>query len=99
MKTVQDYFDLAKQINNIDSDYALAKAMGVKQQEVSFIRNKERKINDTMATKLALLIGIDPMEIIIVANYWDGSKRNKEFWEWYHRQREDKKFNLSQFGK
>jgi plasmid maintenance system antidote protein VapI len=91
MRTIQDYLDLAKQIKKIDSDYALAKAMGVTQQEVSFIRNGERKINDTIATKLALLIGIDPMEIITSANYWHGSERNKQFWEWYNQQREEKK--------
>lgn len=83
MKKTKEYLDFAKQINNVTSDYALAKELDITHQELSFLRNEERKINETTATKLAILIGIDPMEIIASANYWKGSDKNKTFWKWY----------------
>ena len=84
MKTIQEYLDLAKQANDLPSDYALAKELDLSNAEVALIRTNQRKINDTFATKLALSIGIEPMEVIAVANYWQGSEKNKNFWLWFY---------------
>ncbi len=76
MKTVQDYLDLAIKIKDFNNDAELSKALKIPHQELSYIRNNERKINETTATKLALLLNIDPMEIITSANYWKGTEKN-----------------------
>ncbi len=95
MKTVQDYLDLAIKIKDFNNDAELSKALKIPHQELSYIRNNERKINETTATKLALLLNIDPMEIITSANYWKGTEKNKEFWESYYQKQKEKKKEIS----
>lgn len=66
MKTSK-YLDRAKQATKSQSDYALAKLLGIDDSALQHYR-KGRRIMDTYtATKIAQLLDINPMELIAVA--------------------------------
>lgn len=63
-----DYLAACKKCLGIESDYALAKALGVTQQAVSSYRSGNSKINDDVALTVAEILGINPLAVIAAAN-------------------------------
>lgn len=63
MNTVQ-YLDAAKRKLGVESDYALAKALGLTCQAVSRFRNGYGRLGNTTAVKLAEILGVPPMQVI-----------------------------------
>lgn len=68
MKTTLDYIKEAKAALGIQSDYALAKWLGITRHAVSGYQTGNRIIDDYTAAKIAEALGIDPLEVIAVAN-------------------------------
>ncbi len=63
-----DYLAACKARLGIDSDYALAKALGITQQAVSSYRSGNSKINDDVALKVAEILQLHPLQVIAAAN-------------------------------
>lgn len=85
MKTTINYLDEAKQKLGIESDYAMAKWLGVGRAAVSNWRVKRNFIDDYAAAKIAEALGIDPMMVIAAAN----AEREKDvekrgYWKKYY---------------
>lgn len=66
MKT-QDFLDRTKQKLGIESDYALAKELGISREYLSQFRVGKRAISDEVALKVAKILGISPVQILAVA--------------------------------
>lgn len=62
------YLAACKKRLGIESDYALAKALGVTQAAVSSYRTEKSKISDDVALTVAEILGINPLEVIAAAN-------------------------------
>jgi len=63
-----EYLAACKTRLGIESDYALAKALGISQQAVSSYRAGNSKINDDVALTVAEILGINPLQVIAAAN-------------------------------
>lgn len=63
-----DYLAACKRRLGIESDYALAKALGVTQAAVSSYRREKSAINDDVALTVAEILGVNPMGVIAAAN-------------------------------
>lgn len=63
MKTV-DYLDAAKAAAGIQSDYALAKRLGITHQAISNYRQGRHTADHVTAGKLAELLDVDPVRVI-----------------------------------
>lgn len=57
MNTIQ-YLDKAKEVRGLQSDYALAKYLGIRQSTISGYRAGKSQMDDVIAQKLANAIGI-----------------------------------------
>ncbi|HTF85339.1 MAG TPA: helix-turn-helix domain-containing protein [Cellvibrio sp.] len=64
MKTLENYLDEFKSRMNIESDYELAKLLGVSRQQISGIRSGRIAIGRTKCIRIASGLKIDPLEII-----------------------------------
>jgi transcriptional regulator with XRE-family HTH domain len=84
MQTTLDYLNAAKQALGIDSDYALAKWLGVTKQSASNWKNGKNIIDDYAAAKIADALGLDPLEVIAVANMERSEqkqeKERRDYW-------------------
>lgn len=67
MKT-GEYILMAKKASGIESDYALAKKLGITRQAISNYVNKKSVMDDYTAAKVAELLGINALEVIAAAN-------------------------------
>jgi transcriptional regulator with XRE-family HTH domain len=67
MKT-QDYLDAAKVKLHVQSDYALAKALGISREYISQFRLGKRPLSDEISIKLAKILQISPLAPIALAN-------------------------------
>lgn len=63
-----EYLAACKTRLGIESDYALAKALGVTQQAVSSYRSGNSKINDDVALRVAEILHLHPLQVIAAAN-------------------------------
>lgn len=63
MNTIE-YLNLAKRRLGIESDYALAKALGMARSNMSSLVNGKTTLSDEYAMKLAKLLGIHPAIVI-----------------------------------
>lgn len=63
-----EYLAACKKRLGIESDYALAKALGVSQQAVSSYRAGNSKINDDVALTVAEILEVNPLQVIASAN-------------------------------
>ncbi|KQQ97434.1 helix-turn-helix domain-containing protein [Massilia sp. Leaf139] len=63
-----DYLAECKRRLGIESDYALAKALGVTQQAVSSYRAGRSRIDDDVALTVAEILQIEPLAVIAAAN-------------------------------
>lgn len=64
MNTVE-YLDAAKRAVSVESDYALAKQLGVRTSTISNYRSGRSQMDDEMATKVAAAIGVHPGLVIL----------------------------------
>jgi plasmid maintenance system antidote protein VapI len=58
------YLEWVKLELEVDSDYALARALGVTPQHISQIRKGRAGIGVLLATKIAEAVGVEPMAVI-----------------------------------
>lgn len=63
-----DYLAACKARLGIESDYALAKRLGVAQSSVSNYRTGRSRIDDDVALTIAEILQINPLEVIAAAN-------------------------------
>lgn len=63
-----EYLDAAKAALDIESDYALAKHLGVTKAALSALRNGKAGIGEELAIRLADILHIDAFEIIAAAS-------------------------------
>lgn len=68
MKTTVDWLAICKQRFNVESDYALAKRLGVSQQTISSYRTGRSRFDDDMALTVAQALHIDPLQVIASVN-------------------------------
>ncbi|WP_422648618.1 hypothetical protein OJJOAM_000228 [Cupriavidus sp. H18C1] len=76
-----EYLDAAKAALDIESDYALAKHLGVTKGAISAIRLGRAGIGEELAIAIADILHIDAFEIIAAASYERAkSDRAKALW-------------------
>jgi predicted transcriptional regulator len=81
MKTTLDYLNAAKTALGIESDYGMAKWLGVTKQTVSGYKSGSRIIDDYAAARIAEALGKEAIEVIAVANMErEKVSERKEFW-------------------
>ena len=68
MKTTNEYLDEVKTKHSLRSDYALAIKLGTGTSLIVNYRKNNGHFSDTMAVKVAELLGIDPAEVLASAN-------------------------------
>lgn len=68
MKTTLQYIDAIKLRHGIESDYAVAKLLGVTRGAVSSYRVGRTFFDDLTALRAAELLGLNPLEVIAAAN-------------------------------
>jgi plasmid maintenance system antidote protein VapI len=82
--SVIELMEKAKKRANIESDYALAKAMGLDRKIISAWRNGKRHPSTEEAVQLATLAGLDEMMVIAQIEYESANKpEKKRFWKHY----------------
>jgi transcriptional regulator with XRE-family HTH domain len=64
MKTLENYLDEFKEKLKIESDYGVAKELGIARQQMSRIRNGYVAIGREKCVRIASALKIDPIEII-----------------------------------
>lgn len=64
MSTTCNYLDMAKKKLGVQSDYALAKTLGLRTTAISNYRAGRNHFDDATAIKIAHAIGLDPVEIL-----------------------------------
>lgn len=81
MKTTIEYLDEAKNKLKLDSDYSMAKFLGVGRSAISGYRTASRIIDDYAAAKIANALGINPMIVIAAANAErEKTEERKDYW-------------------
>lgn len=79
-----ELLDLAKNRANIETDYALAKVLGIERQIISQWKSGKRHPSNEEAVKLATLAGLDEMRVIAeIELRTANSDKKKEFWKHY----------------
>jgi len=68
MKTTVDWLAECKRRFGVESDYALAKRLGVSSQTISSYRTGRSRFDDDMALTVAEALQIDPLQVIASAN-------------------------------
>jgi|GEM_PF-3376222 len=83
MKIIE-IIDLAKRKAGLESDYKLAKAMGIQPSIIAHWRKKRRHPSTEEAVQLAALSGIEDTQIIAWINVESAtSEKKKKFWKGY----------------
>lgn len=67
MNTIE-LLEAVKVRRGIESDYALAKVLGITQQAVSSYRAGNSKISDDVALTVAEILQLNPLQVIALAN-------------------------------
>lgn len=84
MSYVNDLIDQARNHANLTSDYALAKALGISQSNVTGWRKGKRHPSDEEAVQLATLAGLEEMKVIAAIHYETATtEKKREFWKCY----------------
>jgi plasmid maintenance system antidote protein VapI len=82
--TIDELLDQAKKKANIESDYALAKILGVTSGNLSNIRTGKAHPSNEVAVKLATLGKMEEMMVIAEIEYRTANKpEKKKFWKHY----------------
>ena len=61
----KEWIDRVKREKRVQSDYAVAKLLGVTQSAISVLRARESTMSDETSVKVALALGIAPIEVLI----------------------------------
>jgi plasmid maintenance system antidote protein VapI len=86
MKGTLDYLNEAKARLGLESDYALAKHLGLTVGSVSHYVNRRRVIDNYTAAKLAEILGVEPIEVIAAAEFErEKDEQRKIFWKRFER--------------
>lgn len=81
MKQSMDYLDQAKIKLGIESDYSMAKELGLTKQAISNYRNGKTSMDVYAACRIADVLKIDPMEVIAAANAErEKNEDRKSYW-------------------
>ncbi|WP_313818889.1 hypothetical protein [Cupriavidus sp.] len=76
-----EYLDAAKSALDIESDYALAKHLGVTKGAISAIRQGKAGIGEELAISIADILHIDAFEIVAAASFERAkSERARALW-------------------
>lgn len=77
-----EYLDAAKVALKITSDYELAKRLEVDNRRISAYRKGREKLDNYIATKLAITLQIDPAQVIADLEYQnEKDEKKREFWK------------------
>jgi len=68
MMTTLDYLAACKAQLGIESDYALAKKLGISQTGLSNYRTGRSRMDDDVALKVADILQLHPLQVIAAAN-------------------------------
>ncbi|MCB6185412.1 helix-turn-helix domain-containing protein, partial [Leeia sp. TBRC 13508] len=68
-KTTLNYLEQAKEVTGCKSDYALAKVLETTTPVISRYMSGQRIIDAEMCFKLAVILKVDPAEIVATAEY------------------------------
>lgn len=68
MNTTLEYLAACKERLGIESDYALAKRLGVRQPTISSYRMGRSRMDDDVALKVAEILHLHPLQVIAAAN-------------------------------
>jgi len=84
MKTTRQYLDEAKEKLGLNSNYKMARWLGVTDTAMSQYKTGIRTIDDYTAVKIAEALGVAPLEIIAVANMErEKTDEKRDFWRRY----------------
>lgn len=82
--TIEELLDRAKQMANIESDYKLAKALGISAGNLSNIRKGRAHPSNEVAVQLATLAKLDEMRVIAEIELRTANTEKKQmFWKCY----------------
>lgn len=82
MKTTRDYMTDAKDVLGITSDRQMAKWLGIAPSALSHYKTGFRTIDNYAATRIAEALGINPMQVIAVAEMErERDEGRRKFWE------------------
>lgn len=82
--TINELMDKAKTRANLQSDYALAKVIGIDRSVISQWRKSKKHPSTDEAVKLATLAGLEEMPVIAAIEYEAATtKKKREFWKSY----------------
>jgi len=74
------FIDRLKAKHGLTSDYALADVLGITQPEANLIRRGRKVPNPELCIRLAALLGMNPVELLLVAQKDKSPKRLKSHW-------------------
>ena len=84
MKTTSEFLDAVKERHSLQSDYALAKRLGVRHSTISHYRSGRSSMDPKTAVKIAELLALDPLEVIAAAEVERArDEKTKGFWMRY----------------
>lgn len=61
----REWIDRVKREKRVQSDYAVAKLLGVTQSAISVLRVRESTMSDDTSVKVAYALGIEPITVLI----------------------------------
>ncbi len=89
MSITNEALDLAQQRNGINSDYGMAKFLGVSKQAISNYRNNRRNLDDPTALLVAKAAKIDPVDLLASLHRERASNDiDSQIWEKIEKQNE-----------
>jgi len=74
------YLERVKEQCGLRSDYALAKCLGITQPEANLIRRGRKTPNPELCVRIAKLLGLNPVELLLVAQKDKAPKPVKTYW-------------------
>lgn len=79
---VNELLDQAKKALNVDSDYALAKAMEIDRGDIAHYRKGKMIPNVYAATRLAVVLDRDPIQLIAeIEAATEKNEKKRGFWQ------------------
>jgi transcriptional regulator with XRE-family HTH domain len=63
-----EYLDACKERLGVESDYALAQRLGVKQPTITSYRKGRSRMSDDVALKVSEILQLHPLQVIAAAN-------------------------------
>ncbi|UKV16570.1 hypothetical protein L6172_09800 [Thalassospiraceae bacterium SW-3-3] len=70
MKSISDYIDDARRHSKLHSNNAVARALGINNNNITKYHRSHGLPGDEVMIKLAVLGGNDPFEALLDLNYW-----------------------------